>query len=333
MEFNAESLTLVQDIPNLKPKYNNLSLDDLNSVIERYEAAGVDRSEIEDMCNVVDMFSMFVMGIAGTQDDFNLGEVLTVKLDSDMMVERVYGPAIFSDDDGNLILQIGNNRVPATLEGAKLKCGTFSGDVEMQEVDGKDDHGKDVKLLVVKWWIYQDDWTEEMNGISIPFVLDRTASLTKAAFRKALSQGDIGKFVAVAGKGGNYIKLDELDIGEYRILEIEENDPHPEYGRSWTLTLDGVNGKVNSKGKMMERALVQKAAIYQATLKKGKDVTLNFSQKKVLPNGKMQCIAGFFLRPPNPAKMVVGNTQSEPKPIEGGAIQPMLTGVIDVDAV
>jgi hypothetical protein len=136
------------------------------------------------------------------------------------------------------------------------------------------------------------------------------------AFKKAVKDGDIASYLKAVPQGGDWLSMNDLELGEYALLSIVEREPHAEYGRSWLMTLEGV-GDVISKGKRFEKSLGQKAQMYQKFLAMKKPVTLLVSSKKEVTGGT-QVNAGFFLREPRGDRMVSG----KPEELRSAAVEP-----------
>lgn len=311
MEFTTETMNFLEDLPGLEKGYIDLSLEQITGVGEALEAEGMTQAEMPEVFNAIDFFTTTVVSL-GTED---LSSVLTIKVDEDLMLERVYGPAIFSEE-GELVVKVGSNLIPLERKGNEAQAGTWTGDIEVVERE-IEEAGVKRKYIVAHWEIL----ALEDEAISIPLMLDADKMPSKAAFKKALKDGEILEYIKPVPKGGNYIDMREMEIGEYRVIELIEEEPHPEYGRSWTMTVDGL-GKVRSRGKRFEGKLASKAPLWIKQLKAGKPLTLFIASKTEMSQG-VQINASCFCREADPSKLIVGGTQK--------ALEPALE-TIDVKA-
>lgn len=300
MRFDVASFSFLNE-QEFMPGYSTVSQEDLQNQMMSALALGLAPEELPEI-GVIELFDSLVEALkpsaVGTFDSSN---VLTVKADSNGMVEAVYGPAIFRHD-GKLVVKVGSNLFPLAIQGTEAKGGSLVGDIEVVEKDGRGDDGQDEKYLSVSWDVYFAAPIDQT--LEIPVVLDSENKTNKAKFKQALKAGDVAQFVREASSGGDWVSMNDLEIGEYALTKLVANDPHPEYGVSWTMTLEGV-GDVRSKGKQFHRKLLIRAPKLMALLNAGHPVTLLISSKKEVSQG-IQVNADFFTRHPKADRLVKG---------------------------
>jgi hypothetical protein len=317
MKFDVSAFSFLTE-QEFSPGYGNVSQGDLQAQMMSAMALGLDPAELPEIA-VIELFDTLIEklkpSVTGTYDE---NHVLTVKADANGMIEQVYGPAIFKKD-GEIVVKVGANLFPLTIKGTEASVGELLGDVEVLERDGRNEDGAEEKYLAVSWDVYFPAPLDET--VEIPFVLDGENKTNKAKFKQALKQGDITPYLREAGTGGNWVSMNDLEIGEYEMTALVANDPHPEYGVSWTMTLAGV-GDVRSKGKQFHSKLAIRAPKLMALLKAGQPVTLLVSSKKELSQG-IQVNADFFIRPPKADRLVkAAKPVADLKPAQEA---PMLT--------
>ena len=318
MKFDVDAFSFLQD--NEYPEgYTTISKEELTNTITALMEVGITEEDAPEVFKTVETYLLFLGRISsacigGAPSD----DALTVKCDSEGIIEQVYGPAIFQNEDGETpVMRVCNDFYSLKFNGTDITCGAATGDVSVEEKAGKDEDGKDIKVLSIAFEGYFD---EIDSGFEIGFILNQELTPGKPKVKKWLKDGSLGEFNQIlkpAPSGGQWTKLDDLELGEYRVYNIEEQKPHPEYGRSWLIFLEGV-GPCISKGKRLEATLARNARIYEKTLAANRPLTFNVSSKEQLSQG-IRVTCGFFSREPRPEKMIAG---AQPKQAIGGATEP-----------
>ncbi len=321
MKYDVEAFSFLQE-REFAPGWGSVSQAELEDTISSLISEGITNEDAPEVFETVESYLALLDQLKpGAIVEFSNADILTVHADENGLLDVVLGPAIFKGENDTITLKVGSNLISVKLSGTTAKCGTLEGDIEV--IEEKPDNKP--SYLVVSLDHYQES-TE--TSIQIPVILENAEEVEKAKFKAALKKGNIAGFLKPIPQGGNWISMNDLDEGkEYRLIGIEERDPHAEYGRSWLMTLEGV-GDVISKGKRFQRALIQKAGIYKKLLSMGKPVTLLISSKKDLGDGKTQVQAGFFAREPRKDRLAAGTT---PKAIPQ-AKQPVLTSAASVES-
>jgi hypothetical protein len=298
MKFDATTFSFLNE-QEFMHGYSNVSQQDLQNQVMEAMALGMAPEELPEIA-VIEAFDTIINGVApAIIGEFDGDNVLAVKADANGMVEAVYGPAIFRSEEGNLVLKCGANLYSFTHKATEGVCGNLTGDVEVIEKEGKGEDGGVENYLSVSFDVYLAAPIDET--IEIPLILDAESKVSKGKFKQDLKAGKIAQYLKPVPSGGNWVSMNDLELGEYAITKLEENAPHPEYGRSWTMTLEGV-GAVRSKGKQFQQKLATRAPKLMRLLEIGHPVTLLVSAKNELSQG-IQVKADFFTREPNPNRL------------------------------
>ena len=320
MKFDVSTFSFLNE-QDFTPGYSNVSQADLQQQVMDAMALGLAPEDMPEVA-VIESFDYLLQQMKpACLGDFDDSYVLGVKADENGMVEQVYGPAVLSNEDGAIIIKAGANQFPLTINGTSATCGSLSGDIEVVEKGEAPN-----QYLSVSFDVYLPAPIDQ--GIEIPFVLDKDAAIpAKGKFKQDLKAGAIAQYLRKAGQGGSWVGMNDLSIGEYAVTALAENEPHPDYGRSWTMTLEGV-GDVRSKGKQFQSKLAIRAPKLMKLLELGQPVTLLISGKKQLEQG-VQISADFFTRPPLPGRLVAG---AKPTAAHRSAAPaaPALAGAVDV---
>lgn len=303
MYFNEETFGWLGDDGQMFPGWTNFDAIELESKLTELISNGITEEMAPQIYKSVETLDLFLKGVGLEAPE----QVLSAVADENGLIEKILGPAIFADTDeaGNptsIILKVGNEKIPVSLNGTEATIGNLSGDIEIEEKESTDDDGNATKFLTASFEVFFEA-NEQTATISV--VLSKDSTLSKAQFKQLLKKGNVVKVaehLKPIPTGESFKKLRELELGEYRVSDIEENKPHPEYGRSWKIVLEGV-GAVISSGKRLTKILTDNAQMYQAFLKAGQPLTFIISSKKELSQG-IQVNCGFFTREPNPNRLV-----------------------------
>ena len=297
MKFDATTFSFLNEMDFL-PGFSNVSQQDLQNQVMQAMSLGIDISELPEV-GVIEAFDTILKGLApAIVGEFDETNVLSVKADPNGMVEAVYGPAIFGSEDGTMVLKCGQNLYKFTHKGTEGACG-LTGDIEVVEKEGKGEDGQPETYLSVSFDVYLPNPIDQT--IEIPLILDAGKKVTKGKFKQDIKAGNIAQYLKGVPTGGNWVGMNDLAIGEYLMSGLEENSPSAEYGRSWTMTLEGVGG-VRSKGKQINLKLANRAPKLIKLIELGHPVTLLISSKTELSQG-IQVKADFFTREPHPDRM------------------------------
>lgn len=298
MKFDATTFSFLNE-QEFMAGYSSVSQHDLQNQVMEAMALGLSPDDLPEI-RVIEAFDTIINGVAPALiGEFDGENVLAVKADANGMVEAVYGPAIFRGEDGGLVLKCGANLCAFTHKGTEGVCGSLTGDIEVVEKEGRSEDGGAETYLSVSFDVYLAAPIDET--IEIPFILDADSKVSKGKFKQDLKAGKIAQYLRPVPSGGNWVSMNDLELGEYALTALEENPPHAEYGRSWTMTLEGV-GSVRSKGKQFQQKLVSRAPKLMRLLELGHPVTLLISAKNELSQG-IQVKADFFTREPNPSRL------------------------------
>ncbi|EKU98172.1 hypothetical protein Lepto7375DRAFT_7433 [Leptolyngbya sp. PCC 7375] len=309
MKFDVDSFSFLQE--NEYPKgYSTVTKDELENTINNLIANEITEEDAPEIFKSVETYLYFL----GQIKSGGLGELsndaLVVKCDEEGIIEQVYGPAIFKGEDGKPVMRVCNDFYQLTFSGSEITCGIATGEVGVEERDSKDENGNDIKTLVINFDGYFDVVDESFE---VPFILETSTGHQKNKVKSWFKKGDLGKvsdLLKEPPSGGNWTSLNDLALGEYQVYDIQENEPHEEWGRSWLIFLEGV-GPVMSKGNRLKGLLTRNAKIYAKKLKANKPLTFNVSSKEEVGGGiRVNC--GFFSRLPKPEKLVAA---AQPKQI------------------
>jgi hypothetical protein len=174
--------------------------------------------------NLIDFSQLALPGL--NVDD--LEKVLSVKVEEG--VAKAYAPCLMKDKEGNLILQVGNNRGEVTQKGKKLLIGSLEGSVQTSTVDAEGGK-KWVKIAIS--FEDKDGNTYTVNGVNAPDITP-----TEEEVQTAIFSGGLALYLREIGTGGSFAKLKDLPIGAYAIAGAKPGKYGPELilqdGRSVT---------------------------------------------------------------------------------------------------
>ena len=333
MKFDAESFDFLQDSIE-EPGYTTISKAELSDSLASLLSNGFTEEDAPDVFKAVETYMHFLNEIqTGFAGDAVSEDALTVKCDEMGVIEQVYGPAIFKGENGIPVLRVCNDFYNLVFSGSDVTCGIAVGEASVEDRETKDEDGNDTKVVQITFDGYFD-LTD--SSFEVPFILDGQVALPKAKVKKLFKDGklsDINNLLKEPPSGSGWTSLNDIEIGEYRVFNIEEQKPHPEYGRSWLIFLEGI-GPVMSKGARLESNLARKFAIYSKTLAANKPLTFAVSSKEPVSGG-MRVNCGFFSREPRADRLVAG-TQPKAMPSADVEQQPALVGAqqtLDTKAV
>ena len=315
MKFDVDSFSFLQD--NEYPKgYSTVTRQELEQTIVHLIEVGIGSDDAPEVFKAIETYIYFLDSVKPGCVEAQSDDALVVKCDGEGIIEQVYGPAIFKGENGIPTMRICNDFYMLQIKGSEITCGEAVGEVGVEERETKDENGNDIKALVINFDGYFDVVDESFE---VPFILETSIGHQKAKVKSWFSKGQIDKvsdLLKAPPSGGNWTPLNDLECGEYRVYDIEENDPHPEYGRSWLIHLEGI-GPVMSKGKRLEQVLLRNTKIYTKTLEANKPLTFNISSKEEVGGGiRVNC--GFFSREPKPEKLVAA---AQPKQVQGEVVE------------
>lgn len=334
MKFDVDTFSFLQD--NEYPKgYTTISTQELEDAIAALMSMGITDEDAPDVFKSVETYTHFLSSVKSACIQEPSEDALTVKCDDEGIIERVYGPAIFRGEDGTPVMRICNDFYKLQFKGSQITCGDAVGEVGVEERDAKAEDGTDIKALVINFDGYFDVVDESFE---IPFILETSAGHQKAKVKSWFSKGSLDKVCALLREppsGGGWTSLNDLECGEYRVYDVQEQDLHSEYGRSWLIFLEGV-GPVMSKGRRLESTLARNAVIYSKTLAAGNPLTFNVSSKEELTNG-IRVTCGFFSREPKPEKLIAAaqpkQIAADPQPSEEPKQLAATTQTVETTAV
>lgn len=251
----------------------NVSMREVNDALEAMVELGLDASTSPSEFEAVDTLGQLVEFLQQLDPDFSGEDLLSIHLTPEGIVDRVLGPAIMADDSSTVVLAVGKRTFPIELDKLSLSLGRIDGDIECRETEAG-------------WLVADAELAVGSHTLTIPVVLSKEASPTKAQFKAAAKSGKLGELLRTVGSGGGgWISMNELDVGEYPISDIVENPEHPEYGKSWSIYVTGFDRPVRSKGKKFERLLHARAAGFCKLLQNNQQLTLAILNKTELAQG------------------------------------------------
>lgn len=287
MKFDLDAMPFLT-LLDLQDKYNRIGAAEIDSLRSLLDELGEPATEIDSIMNHL---IGFMSGLEGMQEVFDESDYFTAVTDENGGLEKLYALAIFRDEEG-LVLKAGANLFRLHQKEDGLASGEFKGTFKMIVSEGA--NNTTYSRLFVNFRKKGDKTIYE-----IPCIAAKNVTFDEGEILASLEAGtSIAPLFSSlpASGGGDYISMNDLDIGEYSVVEMKENEPHPEYGRSWRIVLsDGIS--FMSKGKKFTRGLETNAKIYMAALAKGKPLTLMVTEKKQLDQG-VSINACFQVREP-----------------------------------
>lgn len=267
--------------------------------------------------------------------ELNLNNVLLVKTNEGML-ERVYGPSIFreSEDGDGLILKVGANSFPVEIKNERLVVGYLTGRftwVPKERVDKTrydlltarlaDSRVDDADEYEIGCSLVAKEATEEVNGK----VQSNPLFLSLLKLDKLLqSNAALGQFFTAAKSGGGSVyKMQNLQANsEHTVVAVDVTEPHPEYGVSYILRLDG-GASVFARGNS-EVVLKKNLGAIRKQLAEGKTWTLKVGTIDEYTPGKFKVNNALVAR-----QASLGT--STPKPIQQArpALSAAPTGSIE----
>jgi hypothetical protein len=311
MRFDDKSFGFLNDDGEYLPGWTNITWQDLEHCITALISQGISDEDAPDVFKAVEAFDLFLRAVGL---DSPTEPVMGIKVDEGDLLEQVNGPAIFAqvvdgNTTGGAVLKTGDYVLDVIIDGTSAKIGNLEGDIVVEEYGEGDD-----KYCSVTFEFYSEILED---NIELSFVLDtknrpEIAKISKGKLKKIVKDGGLADLLRPVPSGESFVKPRDLEVGEYSVLSIEENDPHPEYGRSWKVVLEGV-GPMMTTGKRLNNLLSRQDAIYKKWLAGGNPLTFAISNKEEMTQGvRVDC--GFFKRAPRADRMV-----KQPKPMVSAA--------------
>jgi hypothetical protein len=238
VSFNTESFSSLSCL-EYSSQWENIKLDQL----------------FPDEAELVQGFLTLAKG----DSDIELSDtVLLVKTNDDRLLEQVYGASIFreSEDGDGLVIKMGNNKFPINItEGrACLQVGYLKGSflwlqknrgdgtpynvLTANLYDGRPESNADDVYEVACSLVTKDETINDSTGK----LTSNPLFLTPPKLDRLLdAKAALGQFFSVAKSGGGSVfKMKDLGAHtEWRVVAVDESDPHPDYGISYILRLDG----------------------------------------------------------------------------------------------
>jgi hypothetical protein len=172
--------------------------------------------------------------LASADGDFNENELLYVVCDEDLILERVYEPAVFvhHDDDGStsLILRTGSNEFPVVCQKGKLIANLiYAADVsiEKKETDKKEWYPLFSMLFTSDELKKNKTYFKiglRVDGKKYPTKTESDCDLLHIEVKEAIADGSIADFLMEPGTGGSgkTYAMQDLDVGEFTVDQITE---------------------------------------------------------------------------------------------------------------
>ena len=208
--------------------YKNYSLDDLETIVETLDLSPTVQDQI---------FSL----VQGLQDLVTLAGNSLVESDPSLVAvqfteglpSRAYAPALFQSkpqDDGStfLALKIGNNIIKVNSD---YSFGEVKGEAPKLVTKKSADGLKDVLTASVKFKSLSGDF------YIIPCILD--GDYKESDIDEALDAGEpLEQYLRVIGSGKSYLRLKDLELGVYPIIDVLEPEGK-KYGRFELVLAEG----------------------------------------------------------------------------------------------
>ncbi|MEM6838829.1 MAG: hypothetical protein AAF609_18485 [Cyanobacteria bacterium P01_C01_bin.120] len=308
MRFDAKTFPFLNDDGQYLPGWTNLEFNDLKAYIDDLIAQEISDADAPDVFKAVEAMDAFLVMVGVIEPT---EAILSIKIDDNGLLETVVGPAIYAETaenedgkqerTGGMVCRIGDYSQPVTIKAGSTEAAIngFKGDVSVEE------RGEgDSKYIAVSFGAYVESITDDLE---VSFILDakerpEIGKISKGKLKNLVKEGGLVDLLKVVPSGESFVKPRDLEVGEYSVISIEENEPHPEYGRSWKIVLEGV-GPMMSTGKRLETLLASNALIYQKYLNAGKPLTFLISSKKEMSQG-IQVNCGFMKREPRADRLV-----------------------------
>lgn len=192
----------------------------------------------------------FAFAAGADPETFNQDEILYVESDSDSILQRIYAPAVWAQEDENgiksLVLRIGSNPMPVTVKGGKLISGNLSGEID---IETKENAKGEAYLAISVIWDAGSD-TLFISGLRLdgekhPTKTKNDCVKLKRELSKAIADGAaLADYLMVVGQGGGKtLPMHELGaqtehlVEAINVLELDDNDNPGETRTTYTLTL------------------------------------------------------------------------------------------------
>ena len=326
MSFGLSDLGWIADSGEHPSGWSSISFLELEQKLVEMIDDGISDKDSPEIFQSVEDLSLFLESLG--LDPREQEEVLRIEINADGIIERALGPAIFASvdedgqRDGGVVLKIGQTLLPVVLEDdGSATAGPLKGDLEVSEKEG--DGGK--SYLIVTFDKYYED---QDVSVSVPVILE-DGEQKKGRFKSEVKAGNLSKYLKPVPTGGGYTLIKNLEPGQYLLTGLAERDPHPQYGRSWVLQLEGVGSAISS-GTDFHGRLAQSAPKWKKMLKKGRHLTFVLSNKREIEQGVV-LTCGILEKAPDSSRLVKQLKSAAPTP-SGAAIPAAATPVIPVAA-
>lgn len=290
MKFELDSFSFLS-LVELPEKYNKLGMPILEDVQLVLEAADMeDESYNEFASGIMSLLGSVSGALIG--DEISNDHLFTVVCDDGGTVEKLRDVGVFQhpEDESKLVLRLGANLfdVQQSADPTELIIGDLKSPLVFTEI--KDATGKYLYTRV--GLNLRKKGSKEIHSLMCVMKMGDDATppaLLQGELLAALESGEsIAPYFMKAnmsgGGGGQYIDMRSLEVGEYVLLDIEEREPHPEYGDRFVLTIEG-GFKFDTRGKATQ-LIKKQGKVFKAMLNKGKPLTFAVTSKEVLERDK-----------------------------------------------
>lgn len=255
--------------------------------------------------------------------ELDLNNVLLVKTNNDRMLERCYGPSIFrvSEDGDGLVLKVGSNTFPISIQNERLVVGHLKGRFQWQtkkRLDEStyelltarlgDNREDDPALYEIGCSLVEKEPASEVNG---KLTANQLFLSQNKLDRLLESNSAIGQFFTFPKSGGGSVfKMQQLaPNSEYEVVAVDTTEPHPEYGVSYILRfIDGSSCFARGNSEVV---LKRNLATIQKQLASGKTWTLKIGEIKEFKEGKFTVNNALVQR-----TAALSGSAPKPKPIQ-----------------
>jgi hypothetical protein len=296
MKFDSETFAVLGMV-SYEKKYTEIGIAEINELEALIKDSG------EDPSSFIEVFAKLMTFLAALGEPVEITDpdhLLTV-IAEDGVFSRVYGAAIFRNDEGDrLLLKSGGSIYEVSISEGKLICGDMKGSLTVTCDESSTIHGT-VSFRIPK----------QKEPYNIPLVLNSDIEIGEGDLTYSLEEigtvADFAQYLKPVG-GTPGVKLSEMDLGEYLVLGIEEGQTN-EYGRNFSLDVQGV-GKVYCN-KALNNMLCLNGKVLISRLNQGKPITLKVSKKETMKNGNIAVTAGLQMREPNGAQQAIAPAKQQ----------------------
>jgi len=263
-------------------------------------------------------FMLVLLLAASDGGEVNQEDILLVRATEDgALLDRVYGPSVFLDPDTNeLVLKVGGNSFPVTIEGQNFRVGSLCGPISFEKdpikrrIKDKDGDDLEVDYYPATIDLLPDDGTDYEFCVNCALAPELEVTRSKVLQMLKKSESIVGFFnCAPKNEGGSAIKMQDLGVGEYALQSVRSIDGS--YGKSFILMLES-GQEVWGRGNV-DIVLKSQQARIEGLLEEGQPVTLVVSKIQPRSDGKYRVDCALMLREPRESTSSATPTKTKTK--------------------